>query len=246
MRLTHGRIQLELHTLRAGLRSDDHADARAKEERPLLLLHELGGASSQWSVEALSAWPGPIHALDFPGHGASDRLIGGGYTPEYYLADADIAVHAIDPRGRCALAGAGIGGYVAMLLAATRRESIPGALILPGRGLAGGGLLPDWSRPPFPGLDEWDADNLARAKRYLPETDPMVAECERDIRPESYVRAFADEARGLILSEAVSTGDEVPTWWPLATAAPQARIVSHDLGKLISALREVCNEEDSG
>jgi len=233
MRLTHGRIQLELHTLREapGL--------------PLLLLHELGGAASHWKIDDFAAWPGPIHALDFPGHGASDRLLGGGYTPEYFLADADIALHAIDSEGCCALAGAGLGGYVAMLLAAARRASVPAALILPGRGLAGGGLSPDWSRPLFRGLEEWDADIATRTARYLPSTDPMVAECERDIRPESYVRPFAEEARRLILSESIASADDVPSWWSLALDAPRSRSVPDDIGKRVSALAQACNEENA-
>jgi pimeloyl-ACP methyl ester carboxylesterase len=233
MRLTHGRIEFDLYVLR---------DAPGL---PLLLLHELGGAASQWNLEDFEAWPGSIHALDFPGHGASDRLVGGGYAPEYYVADADIALHAIDAEGRVALVGAGIGGYVAMLLAAARRASVPAALILPGRGLAGGGLLPDWSRPLYRGLEEWDADTATRAARYLPSTDPMVAECERDIRPEDYVRPFAEAARHLILSEAVASADDVPSWWPLALEAPHSRSVPHDIGKLVSALCQACNEENA-
>ncbi len=73
MRLIHRRIEIELHALRAG------------EGVPLLLLHELGGSASQWSPELIESWPGPVHALDFSGHGASDFLEGGGYYSEHFL-----------------------------------------------------------------------------------------------------------------------------------------------------------------
>src|SRR5262249_24458560 len=86
MRLTHGRITLELHQL-------------AQASGPtVLLLHALGGSSADWSApsgaalgEPTATWPGSIYALDFCGHGRSQRLTGGGYYPELLLGDADVA-----------------------------------------------------------------------------------------------------------------------------------------------------------
>ncbi len=233
MRLIHGRSEIELHELRVG------------EGLPLLLLHELGGSASQWQPGVFEAWPGPVYALDFAGHGTSDPLKGGGYFPEYFLADADHSLSAICTVGECAVAGAGIGGYVAMLLSGARRERIPAALLLPGRGLAGGGLVPDWENQRYTSLEEWDAYTAGCAVHYLPATDPLVASCERDIRPEPYVADFAAAGRRLILSEAIARGDDVPPWWHLATRIPTSAIAPDEFGKALSALRHACNEENA-
>ena len=77
--LQHSRISLALHRLR---------DAPG---RPLLLLHGLGEQSPGECPDFAAAWPGPVHALDFTGHGASTVPVGGGYTAEVLLADADTA-----------------------------------------------------------------------------------------------------------------------------------------------------------
>lgn len=233
MRLTHRRIEIQLHPLRGG------------EGLPLLLLHELGGSASDWRSAAAEHWPGPVHALDFSGHGESDFLKGGGYYTEHFLGDADIALAAICGEGPCAVVGAGIGGYVAMLLAGARRDQVLAAMLLPGRGLSGGGLVPDWENRDYESLDEWDALTADRAARYLPGTDPMVAACELDTRPEPYVREFAARARRLLLSEAISTGDDVPPWWHLATGAPASQIAPADLGGALAVLRNTCNEENA-
>ena len=50
--------------------------------RPLLLLHGLGERSPTAVPDHLAAWPGPVWALDFTGHGASSVPRGGGYTAE--------------------------------------------------------------------------------------------------------------------------------------------------------------------
>ena len=55
--LTNGRLRLALHTLR-------DCDGAA-----LLLLHGLGESSPHRVPDELAAWSGPIHALDFCGHG---------------------------------------------------------------------------------------------------------------------------------------------------------------------------------
>jgi pimeloyl-ACP methyl ester carboxylesterase len=233
MRLIHGRNEIELHELRTG------------EGLPLLLLHELGGGACQWQPAVFEAWPGPVYALDFAGHGSSDPLKGGGYYPEYFLADADLSLSAVCTAGECAVVGAGIGGYVAMLLSGARRERIPAALLLPGRGLAGGGLLPDWENRPYTSLEEWDAHIAQCAGRYLPGTDPLVANCEFDIRSEPYVADFAAASRRLILSEAIASGVEPPAWWHLATQIPTSAIAAAEFGNALSTLRHACNEENA-
>ena len=59
-RIDNGRLQLQLHQLQDGTGT------------PLLCLHALGGSAADFAP-ALPPWSGPIHALDFSGHGHSGR-----------------------------------------------------------------------------------------------------------------------------------------------------------------------------
>jgi len=234
MRLTHGRNEIELHEL------------RQREGTPLLLLHELGGSSAaSWAAEQFEAWCGPVYALDFSGHGSSEHVAGSAYSPEYFLADADISLLAISTDAPCAVIGAGIGAYVAMMLAAARAEQVPAALLLSGRGLSGGGLLPKFKDREITNLEEWEARTHRHTETYLPETDPGVAECEHDIRPEGYVDEFANGARCLLLSESVGRDADVPPWWHFATGAPGSQIVSSDFANALLELGDVCLKENA-
>lgn len=180
---------------------------------PLLLLHALGGSAREWG-EAAARWPGRVCALDFSGHGQSEALPGGGYMPELFAADADAALAAI---GGAALAGAGLGAYVALLLAGARRELVPAALLLPGRGLDGGGAQPDfdraWLKPLTP------ADNPP-----LPDgCDPILCALEYDPRPPDYAVRFGTAARRVLLLE---DGTARPPWW--IAQRPHASAVDGD------------------
>src|SRR5690606_791559 len=122
--LQHNRIKLALHTLRAG------------QGTPLLLLHGLGERSPDTVPAEYAMWPGPIHALDFTGHGQSQVPRGGGYTCELLMADAEAALAHLKTA---TVVGRGLGGYVALLLAGARPETMRGAILIDGPGLAGGG-----------------------------------------------------------------------------------------------------------
>jgi pimeloyl-ACP methyl ester carboxylesterase len=63
-----------------------------------LLLHGLGEASPRSTPDYARDWPGPVHALDFTGHGRSSLPTGGGYTAEMLMADADAALGASPTR----------------------------------------------------------------------------------------------------------------------------------------------------
>lgn len=225
MRLTHGRVSIELHRLEAG------------EGTPLLLLHRLGGRADDWNVCGRD-WPGAVHALDFAGHGRSDRVRGGGYYPEYFMADADLALEAIGDRA--ALVGAGLGAYVALLLAGTRPDRVPAALLLPGLGLAGGGATPDWQDPGFESVADWEARIETTDQRFAPGTDPMVTSCEDDLRPLDYVAEFAEAAGGLLFSDAVADDESEPSWWRQARQSSGGTIVEHDLELGLKRLAELC------
>jgi pimeloyl-ACP methyl ester carboxylesterase len=167
-RLRHGRVELALHELREGT------------GRALLLLHGLGERSPDRVPPAFDAWPGPIHALDFTGHGESTVTRGGGYSCEILMADADAALREL---GEATVVGRGLGAYVALLLAGARAAQVRGAILCDGIGLAGGG-----SRPGSPQVV------------HVPDSGPTVpdpfaiAELTRDARPPDYATAYVHQA----------------------------------------------------
>jgi len=166
--LTHAKVRLALHELRNGT------------GRALLWLHGLGERSPAAPAEVLNAWPGPIAALDFTGHGASSIPAGGGYTAEVLMGDADAALAHL---GQVTLVGRGLGAYVALLLAGARPEAVRGAVLCDGPGLAGGG-----ARPGSPQI-------VAPDRAAVPPPDPFaLAELARDVRPPEYATAFARQA----------------------------------------------------
>ena len=204
IRLKSGRHQVALATLREG------------PGPTLVCLHALRGRGADFG-ELAPVWPGRVLALDFSGHGASDRLRGGGYTPELLAADADAALeHA---GGTVCVVGVGLGAWVALLLAGARPQRVRGAYLLPGAGLEGGGAVP---------RTQLDADALAReaaalleaaAQREAPGCDPMVRLLDNDARPPDYARSFADAARRLLLAE---DGGPLPAWWEAARESASA------------------------
>lgn len=217
MKLKHGSRSIALHELHPGRGS------------ALLLLHALYGSSEDWQqagdAEALASWVGPVFALDFRGHGASDWIRGGWYNAEGCVADADLALAHI---GTTAIAGTGLGAYVALLLAGTRAGEIPAALLLDGVGLAGGGAAPDFTNPREP----WSG-----SRKLEPGIDPMLCCLEREVRPVDYAQAFVDRARRVLLAENTSTRPRLfPPWWEGLRAHAHTRIVRGDLGSNLETL----------
>jgi pimeloyl-ACP methyl ester carboxylesterase len=202
-RLASGRSQIALHELGRG------------PGPTLLALHALGGTAQDFSALA-AHWPGRVLALDLPGHGASAWTRGGSYTPELHAASADDALFEV---GDAYLVGSGLGAYVALLLAGTRAPRVPAALLLPGRGLDGGGPTPRSDQA----LQILGGEALqlldAAAARPRPAFDPLLRACETDARPTDYARSFADAARRLLLAE---DGGARPPWWEAARAAVHA------------------------
>jgi pimeloyl-ACP methyl ester carboxylesterase len=166
--LQHNRIQLALHALRAG------------SGRSLLLLHGLGERSPASPPQELAAWPGPIYALDFTGHGASTVPRGGGYTCELLMADADAALARL---GEATILGRGLGAYVALLIAGGRPTQVRGAILCDGPGLAGGGSGSTSAWIPF----------VDSAQPAPPDPFALV-ELATDIRPPDYAAIFARQA----------------------------------------------------
>jgi pimeloyl-ACP methyl ester carboxylesterase len=159
----HNRCELTLHQLRGG------------EGRALLLLHGLGERTPADVPEHAAAWPGPVWGLDFTGHGSSTVPVGGGYTAEGLMADADAALEHL---GEATLLGRGLGGYVALMLAGARAAEVRGAVIADGHGMAGGG--------PAPGSPTIDA---VPARRGVPDPYALL-ELSTDIRPTSYATSY--------------------------------------------------------
>ena len=164
-----GRADLALHELRPANGGT----------RPLLLLHGLGERSPAAAPSWTSAWAGPVHALDFTGHGSSSVPAGGGYTCEALMGDVDSALATLGPS---TIVGRGLGAYVALLIAGARPELVRGAVLADGPGLAGGGPV-----PPSPYL----APDVG--PRSAP--DPLaLAELSRDVRPPDYAFLFLTQA----------------------------------------------------
>lgn len=205
--LRHNRIDLALWELRSG------------EGRPLLLLHGLGERAQDSMRDEIDAWDGPVHGLDFTGHGASSVAAGGGYFCEILMADADIALQHL---GSATVVGRGLGGYIALLIAGGRPEQVRGAVILDGPGLHGGGPAPttlDLNRPAHTGSTP----------------DPVaMTELARDVRPPDYARTFAWQASALAGLESVIAVGAVnrPPW--LAEVSSQPGVVECGLGEALT------------
>jgi len=198
----NGRIALALHERKGG------------EGTALLLLHPLYASSDHWGPE-VDAWPGPVLALDFSGHGASDRVRGGAYHYERMLSDADLALRHV---GTAALAGAGMGAWYALILAGTRTDRVPACLLGPGCGLEGGGPEPDPMdvRPVLPTAQAIEA--FAASGRA---GDPYTQALEHDPRPPWFAEPFIAAARRLVLWE---DGGETPPWWDAVRASGAERV----------------------
>jgi len=169
--LSHNKISLALHTL------------RESDGTPLLLLHGLGERSPSALPDWLTPWSGPVHALDFTGHGDSTVPTGGGYTCEVLMADADIALATIGPA---TVLGRGLGAWIALLVAGARPAAVLGAILADGPGLAGAGPEPGspFIYPPS-AMPTGAPDRLA------------MAELSRDVRPPDYATSFARQATHL-------------------------------------------------
>lgn len=170
--LFHGKLRLALHTLRAG--GEGHA---------LLLLHGLGERSPTRLPAHFASWPGPVHALDFTGHGASDLPIGGGYTAEILMGDVDAALAKIGPATIC---GRGLGAYVALLIAGGRPAQVLGAILCDGPGLAGGGPQPGSPRVIHP-----DPNAFGTPDAFA------LAELSSDLRPADYAMSYVRQINRL-------------------------------------------------
>jgi pimeloyl-ACP methyl ester carboxylesterase len=180
--LRHGRVELALHPLRSG------------EGRPLLLLHGLGETSPGDVPPHLSAWPGPVAALDFTGHGASSRPRGGGYTAEILMADVDTVLAHLGP---VTVHGRGLGAYVALLAASARPGIVRGAILADGPGLVGGGIRPS---SPFVLSAPVGSDTGP---------DPFALfELSHDVRPPDYVVEYV---------RLLMAGSDLP--YPMAVSA---------------------------
>ncbi len=197
--LTHNRVQLALHHLREG------------EGRALLLLHGLGEHSPARVPEWAAAWPGPIRALDFTGHGASTLPAGGGYSAEILLADADTALAEL---GEVTVVGRGLGAYIALQLAGARAAQVRGAVLCDGPGLAGGAIGPT------------SQSFVTLPARATPPDPYALFELSRDLRPPDYATLFVRLAlEGSGLDEPIAVAAVVRPPW-LAAVADEVGVVT--------------------
>lgn len=218
MKLVHGRVELWLEPLQPG------------EGEALLLLHGRGGSSADFGGRPLP-WAGPVHALDFSGHGRSGRMVGGTYYPELLVADADAALAEL---GGARVAGVGLGAYVALLLAGARSDMVPAAAMLAGDGVTGGGPAPSFGLPEL-AVVEQDA-GVTGTLQEAPGADPYaVAAFGFDLRPPDYAVEIAEAAQRLVFCD---TPPDAPPWWRATAELPTARRVDGGLDGALRALAE--------
>ncbi len=208
VRLRHNRVELALHQWR------DDAPGR-----PLLLLHGLGEQSPQVPPAWAEAWPGPIAALDFTGHGASTVPRGGGYSAEILLADAD---HALAHLGEVTVVGRGLGAYVALQLAGARAPQVRGTVLCDGPGLLGGAVGPTsqsfFSLPPRP----------------APPDPYALVELSRDLRPPDYATLFVRLAvEGSGLDDPIAVAATVRPPW-LEAVVGEVGVIEAGLSEALS------------
>ncbi|MBX7160753.1 MAG: alpha/beta hydrolase [Acidimicrobiia bacterium] len=212
--LTHAKVRLALHTLRPAADGGDGGGADGA-GKPLLLLHPLAMSSPATLPPEVAAWPHAVHALDFTGHGSSTVPAGGGYTAETLMADVDTALVHLGPATLC---GAGLGAYVALLIAGARPQLVRGAILRDGPGLAGGSPSPTSTviRPPDPGATSTP--------------DPFaLAELSQDVRPPDYATAYVRQALHLSgLEHPVSVCAVARPDW-LAAVVAEPGVVCSDL-----------------
>ena len=200
--IRHHRVDLALHRLAAT--GDGPRAAQGEAGRPLLCLHGLGESAASLPAASLARWPGPVWALDFTGHGASTVPVGGGYTAELLMGDAD---HALAHLGESAIVGFGLGAYVALLLAGARAAAVRGTVLADGPGLDGARFEPAALRivapvqtaepgRPGPPVEPAPSGGPAAAPGGAPAApDPYaLAELAADVRPAAYARDYARAA----------------------------------------------------
>lgn len=201
--LTHNRVRLALHCLRAGPAADAGARSAGDGRWPLLLLHGLGEASSDTVPAFAGQWPGAVYALDFTGHGRSTVPDGGGYSAEMLLADADAALAVLAGDTGCVtVVGRGLGGYIGLMLAGARAGQVRGTVVCDGPGLAGGAIGPT------------SQSFVALAPREQPPDPYALFELSRDLRPPDYATLFVRLAiEGSGLDEPIAVAAIVrPPW----------------------------------
>lgn len=206
--LTHNKISLALHCLRAG------------DGRPLLLLHALGERTPDAVPEWAAGWPGPVYGLDFTGHGDSTVPRGGGYTSELLLADADAALGEL---GEATVVGRGVGAFVALMLAGSRPAQVRGAVLADGPGLAGG--------PTGPTSQFF----VALEQRPVAPDPYALFELARDLRPPDYATLFVRLAvEGSGLDEPIAVAAIVRPPW-LAAVVDEVGVVTTSLADALVA-----------
>ena len=185
--LTHNRVELALHQLADG------------DGPTLLLLHGLGERSPAAVPPWASSWRGRVAALDFTGHGDSAVPVGGGYTTEILLGDADAALAHL---GEVTVVGRGLGAFVALQLAGARASLVHGTVLCDGPGLAGGPTEPT-------------SQSIVRLPHDGHSPDPYaLLELGRDLRPPDYATTFVRLAvQGSALDEPITVSAVYrPAW----------------------------------
>ena len=169
------------------------------------------------------AWTGPIHALDFTGHGRSTVPAGGGYSAEIMLADADAALAEL---GQVTIVGRGLGAYVALMAAGARASKVIGAILCDGPGLAGGAIGPT------------SQSFVTLPPRALPPDPYALFELSRDLRPPDYATLFVRLALDSGLDEPIAVAAKVRPPW-LTAVADEVGVINATLEEALATYAAV-------
>jgi 3-oxoadipate enol-lactonase len=188
---------------------------------PVVLLHALGEASSDWAPVAAALAPSwRVYAPDLRGHGASDWP--GSYTIEQLTTDVAAFFDALG-LARAVLGGHSVGAPPAYLYAARHPDRVT-RLILEDP-------APPWprarrvrTRPDGPLPFDWDATELSNEF-----TDPRVSSWRDSLR---HIRAPA-----LLIAGGPASHVDQGQLADMATLIPDCELVTIPAGHLVHAAR---------
>jgi pimeloyl-ACP methyl ester carboxylesterase len=130
----------------------------------VLILHGLGGSSSEWSEVARSlSRRYRVIALDLRAHGKSDKGLAD-VSPEAYRADVCAALEHLK-LGSVSLVGHSFGGYIALAVASDRPDLVHGLIVVEASAAAAySKAISDWFRSwPVPFSDRDEAERFFSA-----------------------------------------------------------------------------------
>jgi pyruvate dehydrogenase E2 component (dihydrolipoamide acetyltransferase) len=119
-------------TVDAGGRRIRRLKAGPETGTPIVMIHGFGADHTTWMFnQAALAEDRPVHAIDLPGHGGSEKEVGAGSASA--LAEAVLAYMDAEGIAKAHLVGHSLGGAIATLIAANAPDRVAAlTLVAPG------------------------------------------------------------------------------------------------------------------